>query len=323
MCILHAGMLDSPCHRSHSNGSFHVGDRVSHRDFGLGMITSEWGGEALQGVYEVEFSDKPRSINKCNLTLVSSALAVHPLAAAFPRLSADDYSALRASIKKNGLYSPIVLSSTGTILDGVHRHRVCLELGVEPRFIQFSELQAKSPELSEAEFVYLANLVRRHLTQTQKAALSLHLLPAIQKESAARARAAQARGLATQKLNRLNGKATNGAPLKCPRLTSNGILAKKAGVSEGLVAQVVLVQKHAPELLPKLESGDLSAPAAIKVVADKRQSNGTKPIKPASLKKKAILQRFETFLKQYPMEQRDFVRKTIFDRLNETSVACC
>src|SRR6516164_7782662 len=60
----------------------------------------------------------------------------HPLADLVPPMSGEEYEALVADIKKNGLLGVIVLHE-GMILDGRHRYRACLEAGVEPHFVDY------------------------------------------------------------------------------------------------------------------------------------------------------------------------------------------
>jgi ParB-like chromosome segregation protein Spo0J len=118
------------------------------------------------------------------LSLIESAPATHSFAEKFPELSPEDYLALKASIQVHGQFDPIVVNASGQILDGRHRHRACIELGITPKTIQFSELSAKSPDtLSEEQFIYAANVERRHLSATQRAVLALAFLPFTRQEA--------------------------------------------------------------------------------------------------------------------------------------------
>ena len=58
---------------------------------------------------------------------------VSPLAGIFPPMTEDEYSWLEESIRETGLLEAITLWR-GTVIDGFHRLRACLRLGVEPRF---------------------------------------------------------------------------------------------------------------------------------------------------------------------------------------------
>ena len=280
-----------------SHGSFKPGDRVVHATFRHGTIIGEWGcfhdvdpldGRCLDisgaGIFEVRFDREIHSVNANSLTLVESAPSVHPLAQKFPPLNAEDFANLKASIEKNGQLQAIIVNERGQILDGVHRSRACRELGIKPRTVQFSELSAKSPGiLSEAQFIYDANVERRHLSPTQKAALVLEFLPLMRQEAEARRRIAQTKGRATQKERRSNGEAASTEPRKWRRgPTTDQVLAQKAGVGRPVMQAVIAAHDHAPELLPELSSGRLCAAEAIEMIAAKRkkaksETNGSGP----------------------------------------------
>jgi len=91
-------------------------------------------------------------------------LEAHEIATLFPTMSSVDLEHLRASVGDQGLLEEILLFE-GKILDGRHRYRTCLELGVEPRFREFEG----TPQDAFAYSVAL-NLSRRHLTTVQRAA---------------------------------------------------------------------------------------------------------------------------------------------------------
>lgn len=87
----------------------------------------------------------------------------HPLSAAFPAMSADDFAALVADIKANGQREPVMLHE-GMVLDGWHRYSACVQLGIKP--LHFTFPADKDP----IAFVLSHNLHRRHLTPSQRAA---------------------------------------------------------------------------------------------------------------------------------------------------------
>lgn len=90
-------------------------------------------------------------------------LQQHPLSAAFPSMSAEDFQALKDDIEEHGQREPVIVFE-GMVLDGWHRYRACAELGLEP--LKFTFKDGDDP----AAFVESANLHRRHLTATQRAA---------------------------------------------------------------------------------------------------------------------------------------------------------
>jgi ParB-like chromosome segregation protein Spo0J len=56
----------------------------------------------------------------------------HPVADLVPPMTPGDYSELRESIRLNGQREPITLHRDGRIIDGRHRMRACIELGLLP-----------------------------------------------------------------------------------------------------------------------------------------------------------------------------------------------
>jgi hypothetical protein len=90
-------------------------------------------------------------------------LTQHPLSAAFPAMSAEDFQALKDDIDNIGQRDPVMLFE-GMVLDGWHRFRACLELGIAPAQVTLS------PDVDAVKFVLSRNLLRRHLTASQRAA---------------------------------------------------------------------------------------------------------------------------------------------------------
>lgn len=95
----------------------------------------------------------------------------HPLAGAFPRLPREDFDALVADIKEHGQRDAILLTPDDQVLDGINRLLACREAGIEPRF----EITNEPPEKWVA-LVISKNLVRRHLTPSQRAAIAAELV---------------------------------------------------------------------------------------------------------------------------------------------------
>lgn len=86
----------------------------------------------------------------------------HPLSAAFPSMSDEDFQALVDDIDNNGQREPVMIFE-GMILDGWHRYRACTSLGMEVTKFEF---KGDDP----VSFVMSSNLHRRHLTASQRAA---------------------------------------------------------------------------------------------------------------------------------------------------------
>lgn len=85
----------------------------------------------------------------------------HTICDLVPGMTAQQYTVLRDDIRERGLLNEIVLYE-GAILDGKHRHRACLELGIKPRFRTY---EGTDP----AGFVFSVNIAHRHLEKGQLA----------------------------------------------------------------------------------------------------------------------------------------------------------
>lgn len=92
---------------------------------------------------------------------------IHELCSMFPLMPQDQFNALVDSIKDNGLLSPVVLHE-GKILDGRHRYKACINLGME---IKFETYVGEDP----LGYVLAHNLARRHLDESQRAMIAARL----------------------------------------------------------------------------------------------------------------------------------------------------
>ncbi len=89
-----------------------------------------------------------------------------------PRMSDDEFEELKKSIQTEGQHYPIIVNEDLEVLDGHHRYRACMELGIEPDF----EVRKFDDKLIEKKFVIEANLRRRHLNNFQLVELAVPLL---------------------------------------------------------------------------------------------------------------------------------------------------
>lgn len=169
---------------------------------------------------------------------------IHPAAELFPLMEGDEFDALVDSIRTQGLREPAWLTADGALLDGRNRVRACQDAGVKPDFRQYD---GDDP----VQFVWDMNVNRRHLTATQTAVAGL-------KREELKQRA--------QKLVSRPGRPrerTEPPVAQLPRGTrTDQVLAKSLGVSTSTVKQVARVIEEAPDLVPDMESGKLSAKAA-------------------------------------------------------------
>jgi len=89
-----------------------------------------------------------------------------------PKMSEEEFVELKASIKAEGQYYAIIANEDLEVLDGHHRFRACMELGIEPDF----EVRKFEDKLLEKKFVIEANLRRRSLNNFQLVELAMPLL---------------------------------------------------------------------------------------------------------------------------------------------------
>ena len=90
---------------------------------------------------------------------------VSTLATIFPGMSGDEYVSLKDSIRNLGLLEDITLWR-GMVVDGYHRLRACLELGIEP---SFHHLPGDAIPL---DYVAGKNASRRHMSTGQRAVVA-------------------------------------------------------------------------------------------------------------------------------------------------------
>ena len=102
---------------------------------------------------------KVEEIMMCPKTLY----VVSSLVRIFPDKPEPEYEALKESISRLGLLDPILMWR-GTVVDGYHRLRSCLELGVEPKF------DVLPADVDPVEIVVDRMGTHRHLNETARAA---------------------------------------------------------------------------------------------------------------------------------------------------------
>lgn len=174
-----------------------------------------------------------------------------------PELSDKEFESLKQSIKENGQHLPIILNQDGIILDGHHRFKICIELGMEPITIT----KDFDDELDEKVFVIECNLKRRQLSDAQKVELA-HTLKPIYEE-----KAKQNRSLA----GKLYGKGTDSSVSNdtllslLPVKRVNEVVAKEVGISASTYYRGETILEQDPQLWSeKVKTGKISINKAYK-----------------------------------------------------------
>ena len=163
-----------------------------------------------------------------------SELEFNPVANIFPLMQGAEYNQLKDDITANGLLDSIWLDTEGRILDGRNRCRVCLDVGVEPQYRTYEGSD-------ELKFVISKNLHRRHLSESQRAVVASRL--------------------ANMPAHRIDNKSAN-----LPTSISQTQAASMLNVSERSLRTVKAIERDAPELIERIESGEITAHEAQKEI---------------------------------------------------------
>jgi hypothetical protein len=151
----------------------------------------------------------------------------------------EEYKRLVDSIKKHGLFDPILVWK-GKIVDGRHRHKACLEAGVEPRY---EYLVDDIPFDKVRDRVVGKNILRRHLSKGQCAMIAV--------------------SLANMTVGGDRG--NQYGPSQSPNsddAKSMEAAAKSVNVGRTSVADAKEVKRDAPDLAEKVARGEMSLNAA-------------------------------------------------------------
>lgn len=162
--------------------------------------------------------------------MTTTNLTQHPLSAAFPRMSADEFQDLQDSIENIGVQNPIVLFE-GMVLDGWNRYQAAKALGMDCPAVALGDVDPK-------DFVLAQNKTRRHITVAQLA----------------------------MAVNEVCKWSSSGRPLINSALSAElkqTEIAAKSGVSVRSLRQADEVKKTAtPEVIEAVKNGEVGLPKA-------------------------------------------------------------
>jgi len=164
----------------------------------------------------------------------------HEIANTLPLMEGPEFDELCRDISANGLIEPI-WTYQGKILDGRNRYRACMKVGIAP---QYREYVGDNP----LDFVISLNLKRRHLNESQRAVIAAKL-----------------------------ANMTEGRPKTVPIGTvlqpkiSLEQAAELLNVGRRTVMRVKAIEREAPELVEKIERGEMTAHEAEKKIREKER----------------------------------------------------
>jgi N6-adenosine-specific RNA methylase IME4 len=172
----------------------------------------------------------------------------HRDAARVPSMTVVEGDALLADIAERGIQVPLDITANSVVLDGRHRHRVAVALGLDLVPVRIVE----PPD--EVEFMLLAALQRRQLSGSQRAALALEL-------DEYRHRLDEAAG---RKQANLKNSGVDVASMPHRAGRSRDHAARLAGVCPRLVQHAITVRGSDPVLYDQVKAGEIALGRAVK-----------------------------------------------------------
>jgi hypothetical protein len=252
---------------------------------------------------------------------------LHPVCALFPEMSDTEFTALSDDIRANGLLSPIVRDGD-YIVDGRHRLKACIAVGVEPEIKEWREVYAGP--MSLPQWILSVNAHRRHLTPIQLAAAHVAVHGWEEREEARRRQAeggrhgGEAAGWGRPAHDRLPTISTepystddpspdppeNGTTEPEPSRSGDrrAQLAATFGTSQYAAQQILDIEKAAPELLHEVVQGKKSAGKAAKIA---RENMGAKRESPKKKPKKTEGEPEPAAAKPFDAEIEPLIRKAV------------
>lgn len=178
-------------------------------------------------------------------------MQAHEYANLFPMMSDAELNTLIDDMKSNGYdQSSPIITYQGMILDGRNRYRAAAEASVSP---SIEEYKGNDP----LAFVIRHNLNRRHLNESQRAVVASRLANMTRED------VVKAGGYARQQT----------ANLQSAGKVSQDRAAEMLNVSPRSVATIKAVERAAPELIEKIERGEMSAHRAMREVKQNEYKN--------------------------------------------------
>lgn len=187
------------------------------------------------------------------LMVAVSRLKPHASAGLVPRMRSDEWTAFLADVSRRGVQEPLVVQVGDVILDGLNRHEAATMAEHEEVPVRYVDL----PEKEQVDYIIRSALLRRHLSDDQRAILAARFQPEISKaarEERAR-KAGEAGGRGRPKQDSLED--TSAPKLSESKKKSRKEAAEKFSVPERKVRAASQIQKSNPELADKVLAGEV------------------------------------------------------------------
>ncbi len=182
---------------------------------------------------------------------------IHPICKMFPEMSEDQFQALKEDIRLNGIHE-FGLLYEGMVLDGRHRYRACLELGIEMTFGEHDPNCEDDKDFDPVQYVTSKNLHRRHLTKSQWSMIGADLKGYYDQEAKERMSEGGKKGG--------ESKGREKVPTPSDPTRSRDAAGKAVGVSGKLIDHATTVKKlGAPELNQMVLNKQISVTKAAEI----------------------------------------------------------
>lgn len=238
------------------------------------------------------------------------SLKTHPAAAAIPDLPPAQYAALKASIERKGILQPLLVDDAGRVIDGRHRLRAAVELGLEA--VPVASIDGADAALIACE----AAVARRNLTASGRVLILFTAHPDLQRGGADRRKGNLKRGASRPDVNSV----TSG---ESKEFATFEALADRYGVPRQYFSVLAEIRAEADAeewavAVRSILENEASIPAVRAGLAGRRPTAGSKRTAPdyGHIAPKAITTLTNTFkgwsrIKWIRNEHRDMHREVV------------
>jgi len=232
------------------------------------------------------------------MTRKTTDLHPHGHEISVPPLTPVELDALKTDIAQHGIQHDLDITPDGRILDGLHRWKIAQDLGIDEVPVKVFDYEGDS--LSEKIHILAHAVRRRHLKVGQRAALARKLFQLEQE----RARKRQEEGRKKRGHRFLQLEAERAALGKAVEKA-----AQQLNIAPMTLQKTEVVAKKRPDLLKKLEAGEMSVEAAYRQATSAKQQ-ATKPKRPPVAPEYEIAYSFK-----HLMDATDRIGKRVEDLL--------
>lgn len=175
-----------------------------------------------------------------------SELRLHRAAELVPVMRTDEWQPFIEDVRQHGVREPVVVQEGGVILDGRHRWQAAKETGMA--FVPARTVNL--PPSDQIKYVIAAAVLRRHLSDDQRAQLAARLRQpmsdAVQSEKMAHAR----------EVLRTGAPSISDTVSKIEPVDTRAVAAEQLNVPERKVRYAIELERSAPDLAQQVFAGE-------------------------------------------------------------------